>query len=172
MKTKLVIIAITSFVTALVIFVFLYFLLGLNNLPRTALSLDSPDGLYKAYVTDEPAFDPPNQCLWISKIGSNGFRLVDDLPEDIEKCKNIYWAPDSKTVVFATNWHLLITHIESFNTQKISINPDWWKTNDNGTFTSSNRWAQVEELTFIGNDSISFKTDLMENPERLSLKQQ
>jgi len=84
-------------------------------------------------------------------------------------CDSIYWSPDGKTAVFSTNWHIYITRIDGFNTLKVSINPDWWKRSEKGTFFSSNRHVIIEELTFIGSDTIRYKTDLMDAPELICI---
>jgi hypothetical protein len=114
---------------------------------------------------ENPAIDPPNQSLFIAKNKSNEFRLVANLPEDIEMCDSIYWSPNSKAVSFTTNWHIFITRIEGFNTQKVSINPDWWIRMEKGTFRSSNRPVKIKEFSFINTNTISYKTNLIENHE-------
>jgi hypothetical protein len=164
MKSKLLVIIITAIATGIVILTIGYFILGLNTKPKTILSLDSPDRAYTAYVVENPALDPPCQSLYIGKNGSNEFRLVANLPEDIEICDSIYWSPDGITAIFTTNWHIYITHIEGFNTKKISINPDWWKRMEKGTYRSSDRHVQIERLTFVNSDTIRYKTNLMDAP--------
>lgn len=123
MKSKLLTIFISVFSTVVVTVTAIYLILGMNTKPQKVLSMSSPNGSYEAYVIENPSFDPPNQSLFISKIGGNEFRFVSELPEDIEMISNIYWSPCSRFVAFATNWHLLVTNIESFYTMKYSVNP-------------------------------------------------
>ena len=169
MKSKILTISLTAILTAVIILTIEFFLFGLNSKSDYAASLDSPDGLYKAYVSNDPAFDPPNQSLFISKNGKNEFRLVDDLPEDIEYIQKIYWSSDSKIVVFATNWHLILTNVDNFNSKKISLNPDWWKKLKKGTFISSKRIVRMKELDIINSDSLRYMTSEMTHPEKICL---
>lgn len=160
MKSKLLVIITTMVVTIIILFIIGFFLFGLNGKPQVVLSQDSPDGAYNAYVIESPSMDPPNQSLFIARNGSNKFRLVDDLPEDIESVQKIIWSPDSRNVVFATNWYLIITNTETFNTRKISLNPDWWTRNRNRTFSSSDRSISVRDLYFINGDSLKYLNSL------------
>ena len=170
MKAKFFIIGITALITAVVIFILEYFLFGLHSKSDHAMSLDSPNGVYKAYVNDDPSLDPPNQSLFISKNGNNDFRLIEELPEDIEAIQKIYWSPDSKTVVFATNWHLILTNVDNLNVKKISLNPDWWLWREKkGTFTSSSRYVEIKEVEFINVDSLKYITNEMTHPEKICL---
>ena len=171
MKTKILIIGVSVVSTVVIVFLVLYFALGLNSKPMEVISVDSPNDLFNAYVVENPAFDSPNQSLFIAKKGQNEFRLVEQLPEDIEAVTNIYWSDDSKIVVFATNWHLIITYVDSFNSKKISINPDWWKKldNKNGKFLSSKKEVRVTELNIHNSDSICFKTSENNYPETIIL---
>jgi hypothetical protein len=163
LKSKLITISVTLLLTVAAIIIIEFFLFGLNRKPATSLSVNSPDGVYKAYVKENPSLDPPNQSLFISRNGSDKFRLVDELPEDIEFAQQIYWSPDSRIVVFQTNWYLIMTDVYKFNTKKISLNPDWWEWNKNGkAFFSSRRTVNMEEFQFINSDSLSFKTDFMD----------
>jgi hypothetical protein len=170
MKTRFLIISTTVIITTVAIFVVEFFLFGYNTKSDKLMSLDSPDGVYNAYVIENPALDPPNQSIFISKNGLNEFRLVEDLPEDIDAIKNILWSPDGKTVVFATNWYLIITEITNFNTKKISLNPDWWKWHDKkGTFSSSSRDIVIKEIEFCDSDSLIYMTNEMTNPEKICI---
>lgn len=170
MKKRILTISVTAIMTTVVILTIEYFLFGLNNKPNQSVSFDSPDGIYKAYVVENPSLDPPNQSLFISKNGYDDFRLVEDLPEDIENIQQIYWSPDSKTVVFLTNWHLIITDVDKFNSKKISINPDWWRWHKNkGTFSSSNKTIEIKEMQFINSDTLKYRTSEMAQAERICI---
>ena len=163
LKSNLSIVVISCVLTALVIFIVEYLIFGYHQKPEIILSVNSADGIYTAYVEETPSIDPPNQSLFIAKNGTNEFRLVDDLPEDIDMIKEISWSPDSRTVVFTTAWYLIITNVENFNTRKISLNDDWWKWHKEigGTFLSSNQTVEIERVTFINSDSLEVKTSNM-----------
>ena len=168
MKNKILTITISVVLTTIVILTVGYFIFGLHKKPLQILSIDSPDKIYNAYVVENPSLDPPNQSLFISKKGLKEFRLVENLPEDIEHIKQIIWSPDSKTVIFLTNWHLIVTNVEKFNTKKISLNNDWWRWHNNKkTFISSNRIIEIKKINFINSDSLMYQTSEMLYPEKI-----
>jgi hypothetical protein len=170
MKNRNLTIVVSAVLTAIILLAAVYLLFGMNKKPARTMSLDSPDGIYTAYVVENPSLDPPNQSLFLSKTGSDEFRLVEDLPEDIELVKQIFWSPDSRKVVFSTNWYLIITDVGSFSSRKISLNPDWWRWNKNRkTFSSSARAVEMKELHFIGSDTLLYRTDQMEQTEKVCL---
>jgi hypothetical protein len=163
LRSILIIALISCVLTAFTIITVEYLFLGYHKKPEIKLSVNSPDGNYSAYVEEAPSVDPPNQSLYIAKNGAKEFRLVDDLPEDIDMIKDIGWSPDSRTVVFATSWYLIITNVDNFNIMKVSLNDDWWKWHKEagGTFISSNETVEIEKLRFINSDSIEVKTSHM-----------
>ncbi|MRS02380.1 hypothetical protein EG832_04010, partial [bacterium] len=162
MKSMILTAMITAMTTIVLIALAVYFIFGFNSTPDTVLSLNSPQGLYEAYVVENPSIDPPNQSLLISKTGTGEFRLVSRLPEDIESAQKIYWTDDGNKAVFITNWHLIITDVHNFSTWKISLNPDWWKWNQEGkTFSSSRTSVVLEEFELFGSDSLTYRTNLM-----------
>lgn len=171
LKSIILTICITFILTILLVFTVEYFIFGMNKKPHIVFSADSPDGVYKAYAEESPSIDPPNQSLFISKNGTKEFRLVCDLPEDIDMIKQIDWSVDSKTVVFTTGWYLIITNVERFNIRKISLNTDWWKWHKeyNGTFSSSNKIIDIEKIKFINTDTLEFKTKVMPYSEKICL---
>ena len=83
MKGRILTAMITALIIVIIIALAVYFLFGFNTRPDTVLSVNSPQGLYEAYVVENPSLDPPNQALFISKTGTGEFRLVARLPEDI-----------------------------------------------------------------------------------------
>lgn len=171
MRNRLIAIVIASLSTIIVLLVMVFYITGMHSKPVRVLSVVSPNGLYEAYVIENPSFDPPNQSLFISKIGGNEFRLVSELPEDIEMISNIYWSPCSRFVAFATNWHLLVTNIESFYTMKYSVNPSWWVMHQGkGTFTSGSARVEYLHVHFLQSDSLEYQTSLMDEPARVCLK--
>ncbi len=170
MKGNILTAMITALVTVILIAVAVWFTFGFNSKPGKVMSVNSPQGSYEAYVVENPSIDPPNQGLFISKTGTNEFRLVANLPEDIESAQKLYWTEDGNKAIFVTNWHLFVTDVQNFNTKKISLNPDWWKWQQGGkTFSSSGTSVVVEELEFIGSDSLRYRTNLMTQPETVSL---
>lgn len=166
-KRILLIVSITSVLTTAIILTLEFFIMGFNKKSQIVLSVDSPDRIYKAYVEEGPSIDPPNQSLFLEKNGTNEFKLVDDLPEDIDRVQEIIWSPDSRIVVFATDWYLIITNVEKFNTRKVSLNADWWKWQNEkgGAFSSSNQTIEIEKVIFIDSESLEFKTNIMSRPE-------
>ena len=69
------------------------------GLPREALSVQSPDGAFRAVVRNHPSLDPPRQSLWLyDRQGSP--RLVRTLAEDQDWCRTVAWAGDSRRVAF------------------------------------------------------------------------
>jgi hypothetical protein len=170
MKNRLMTVIVTMVITIGLIALAVYFFFGFNNKPGDALSVNSPDGLFRANVVDNPSLDPPEQSVFISRTESNEFRLVDDLPGDIDWVKQISWSPDSRIAVFQTNWYLIITDVYKFNIKKISLNPDWWKWNKNGrTFFSSERTVRMDEFQFINSDTLSYRTDDMDRALRICI---
>lgn len=170
MKGKLLTAIIAAVITVILMSLAGYFILGFNSKPETVLSVASPQGLFEAYVIENPSIDPPNQSLFISKTGTPEFRLVATLPEDIESAQKIWWTEDGKTAIFVTSWHLIITDVQNFNTRKISLNPDWWKKHeDRKTFSSSDKTVIMEEIYLYGSDSLSYRTNLMVQPETVFL---
>jgi len=171
LKNIILTVGITFILTILLVFTIEFFLFGLNKNPHVVLSVDSPDGVYKAYAEESPSIDPPNQSLFIAKVGTNDFKLVDGLSEDIDMIQEIFLSPNSKKVVFLTGWYLIITNVEKFNTYKISLNPDWWKWHKEpgGTFSSSSKNITIEKALFIHPDTLEFKTNIMSNPEKICM---
>jgi len=170
MKGRILTAMITALITVIIIALAVYFLFGFNTRPDTVLSVDSPQGLYEAYVVENPSLDPPNQALFISKTGTGEFRLVARLPEDIEATRKICWTDDGNKAIFITNWHLIITDVRNFNTSKISLNPDWWKWNQGEkTFSSSGTPVVLEELDLYGSDSLTYRTNMMTQPATVIL---
>jgi hypothetical protein len=172
MKLKNILIAVVACIlTTIVIFTVELFIFGYNKKPQIILSVDSPNRVYNAYVEESHSIDPPNQSLFIAKNGTNEFKLVENLPEDIDKINQIKWSNDSKTVVFTTNWYIIITNAESFNTRKVSLNTDWWKwiKKYGGTFSSSGQTITIEKLDFINSDSLEFKTSIMSQSDTISI---
>lgn len=170
MKGMILTAMITALATVILIAVAVYFIFGFNNRPETVMSVNSPQGLYEAYVVENPSVDPPNQALFISKTGTGEFRLVARLPEDIESVQKIYWTPDGNRSVFITDWHLIITDVRTFNTRKISLNPDWWKWQpERKTFSSSGTTVVLEEFEIFGSDSLTYRTSLMSQPATVVL---
>ncbi len=170
MKGKILTAMITALVTIILIAVAVWFVFGFNSKPGKVMSVISPQGSYEAYVVENPSLDPPNQSLFIAKTGTGEFRLVASLPEDIESAQKIYWTDDGNNVIFVTSWHLFITDVQKFNTKKISLNPDWWKQHEGTkTFSSSGKSVVVEEFGLIGSDSLRYRTNLMTQPQSVSL---
>ncbi len=165
MKSRIITAMIAALITVILIAVAVWVLFGFNSKPEKVLSMNSPQGLYEAYVIENPSLDPPNQALFISKSGTGEFRLVARLPEDIEAARKICWTDDGNKAIFITNWHLIITDVRNFNTSKISLNPDWWKWNQGEkTFSSSGTPVVLEELDLYGSDSLTYRTSLMSQP--------
>ena len=169
MKNRLPLIAVTVVITIVCLACAVILLYGMQLKPKTVLSEISPDGMFNAYVSESPSMDPPNQSLFVSRSSGNEFRLIEELPEDIEYVKQIVWSPDGKKVVFATNWNLVITNTESFNVMKISINHDWWSMHRNGTFSSSEKDIRILEIGFNGADTLTCLTDNMSMPLAINL---
>ena len=156
MKGRILTAMITALITVIFIALAVYFIFGFNTRPKTVQSVNSPQGLYEAYVVENPSVDPPNQALYIAKTGTGEFRLVARLPEDIEAARKICWTDDGNKAIFITNWNLIITDVRTFNTSKISLNPDWWKWNQGEkTFSSSGTAVVLEELDLYGTDSLT-----------------
>jgi len=164
MKNRLPVIVITAAATFICMLAVIYVLYNMKLRSVTALSNDSPDGTFIACVIESPSMDPPNQSLFIERKGSQNFRLVEELPEDIEFVEKIFWSPDGKIAVFATNWNLVIAGTESLNVTKISLNNDWWTKNKNGTFSTSGENIKIQTLDFIGLDSLVYSTNNMPDP--------
>lgn len=170
MTGKILTAIITVVITVILISLAGYFIFGFNSKPETVLSVASPQGLYEAFVIENPSIDPPNQSLFISKRGTPEFRLVATLPEDIESAQKIYWTEDGTRAIFITGWHLIITDVQNFNTRKISLNPDWWtRHQDKKTFSSSDKFIVMEEFYLYGSDSLSYRTNIMVQPETIVL---
>ncbi|NLE33934.1 MAG: hypothetical protein GX622_02415 [Bacteroidales bacterium] len=170
MKSRILIAMIMALVTIILIAVAVWFVFGFNTKPGKVMSVNSPQGTYEAYVTENPSIDPPNQGLFISKTGTGDFRLVAHLPEDIESAQKLYWSKDGTRAIFVTNWHLFITDVQNLNTRKISLNPDWWKWQEGKkTFTSSGTSVVMEELILTGSDSLTYRTNLMTQPVTVTL---
>jgi hypothetical protein len=170
MKGKILISVITVVITILIMLLAVFFIFGLGSKPATVMSLTSPDGMYEAYVVENPSPDPPNQSLFISKTGTDSFRLVTSLPEDIESTQKISWTEDSKTAIFVTDWYLIITDVRKFNTRVISLNPDWWQWHRNRrTFSSSGQSVRMEQFDLLGSDSLRYRTNIMTQPELIRL---
>lgn len=170
MKSRFHVIVITAAITIALMLMAAYFIYGLHKKPALVISSESPDGSYRAYVTDNPALDPPNQALFISRNGTEEFRLVSELPEDIEYIQQIIWSPDGRNAVFQTNWHLFITDVKWFNTTRISLNRQWWRWHGNRkTFSSSDRAMVIRELFFSSPDTLVFRTDEMERSSKVCL---
>jgi hypothetical protein len=66
--------------------------------PRTAIDAPSPDRSIVAIVKNRPAFDPPNQSLWLKTAGREIF--LKQLAEDADWCSEITWSGDGKHVAF------------------------------------------------------------------------
>jgi len=165
MKGRILTVMITALITVILIALAVYFIFGFNSRPETVLTVNSPQGSYEAYVVDNPSVDPPNQALYISRAGTGEFRRVAKLPEDIESVQKIYWTGDGSKAIFVTDWQLFITEVQTFNTRKISLNPDWWKWDtDRKTFSSSGTSAVLDELELFGSDSLTYRTSLMTQP--------
>lgn len=170
MKSRIITAMIAALITVILIAVAVWVLFGFSSKPEKVLSMNSPQGLYEAYVIENPSLDPPNQALFISKSGTGEFRLVARLPEDIEAARKICWTDDGNKAIFITNWHLIITDVRTFNTSKISLNPDWWKWNQGEkTFSSSGTPVVLEELDLYGSDSLTYRTSLMSQPATVIL---
>lgn len=124
----------------------------------------SPNGSYKAYAESKKVFDGPDESLFIAKTENNQFRLVSDLPADIESIQKITWAPNSSKVVFATNWYLYVVDTDNFNIDIVNLNNDWWEWSADkpGTFTSTKSNITIQELKFLNDSIIQFKTDQTE----------
>ncbi len=170
MKGKILTMMVTALITVILIAVTVYFLFGFNSRPKKVMTVNSPQGSYEAYVIENPSIDPPNQGLYISKTGTGEFRLVSNLPEDIESAQKIYWTEDGTRAIFVTDWHLFITDVQNFSTRKISLNPDWWTWQQGKkTFSSSGTSVVMEQMEFIGSDSLRYRTNLMTQPAVVSL---
>ncbi|NOZ47016.1 MAG: hypothetical protein GXO79_09570 [Chlorobi bacterium] len=170
MKIRILNLSIAIIATAVVILGIEFFLFGLNSKPKVVLSVNSPNTIFEAYVTENPSLDPPNQSMFIAERGTNKFKLVENLPEDIESVQKTIWSPDSKIVVFVTNWNLIITNVEHFNTMKICLNNDWWKRHDNKkTFSSSGKKINLKKLEFINSDTLVYMTNEMLQPVKIGL---
>jgi len=171
MEGRIMAVGISVIVTVILILLSFYFIFGLNSKPDIVTSVASPDGVMEAYVVENPSIDPPNQSLFISRKGTDEFRLVACLPEDIEAAQEIIWTPDGSTVIFVTNWHMFITDANKFHTKKISLNPDLWKWQGNRkTFSSSGLDVRMEQFDIISSDSLRYRTNLMTLPVVISLK--
>lgn len=73
------------------------------GLPRVALSVESPDGRFVAFVRNHPELDPPNQSIWLERVGG-GAELIERLGPDQDWCDEVVWSEDSTRVAF------VITH--------------------------------------------------------------
>ena len=170
MKSRILTAMITALVTIILIAVAVYFIFGFNSKPGKVMSVNSPQGSFEAYVIESPSADPPKQSLFIAKAGTGEFRLVANLPEDIESAQKIYWTEEGDKAIFVTNWHLFVTDVQTFNTMKISLNPDWWKMHEGKkTFSSSGTSVFMEELILAGSDSLTYRTNLMMQAVTVSL---
>jgi hypothetical protein len=69
------------------------------GIPRTPLAQESPDGHFVAFVRNHLSIDPPNQSIWVGKVGGPMTR-VEKLFEDMDWCSTIAWSADSSTVAF------------------------------------------------------------------------
>jgi len=68
------------------------------GLPRTSLSIPSPNGSSTALVRNHPGIDPPNQSLWLKN--ASGEKRLRDLTPDVDWCSEIAWSADSREVAF------------------------------------------------------------------------
>jgi hypothetical protein len=69
------------------------------GLPRTPVSVASPDGTMTAYVRNHPNIDPPSQSLWLRRADGGDVKLV-ALSGDHDWCNLIVWSADSSRVGF------------------------------------------------------------------------
>ena len=170
MKGRILTAMITAMITVILIGLAVWLLFGFSSKPEKIMSVNSPQGLYEAYVVENPSLDPPNQGLLILKSGTGEFRLLERLPEDIESVQKIYWTSDGTRAIFVTDWHIIITDVRTFNTRKISLNPDWWNWNEGEkTFSSTGTPVILEEFEIFGSDSLAYRTSLMTQPATVIL---
>lgn len=67
-------------------------------IPRTVLSVPSPDGRLVAFVHQRPSIDPPDHSLWL-RMNRRDVHVA-TLGADSEACAQILWAPASDRVIF------------------------------------------------------------------------
>lgn len=158
MKNRFFSILITITATLAVLLILVLWMVGFRLRPQTIMSVPSPDGLLTAYVTESPSFDPPNQSLFISVNGTDRFRLISGLPEDVEFIEKIAWSPDCSSVAFATNRNLLVVHVNDFLTTIYSRDGKWWTRHHDGTFSTSGNDAGVSQLLFTSPDTLVYST--------------
>ena len=68
--------------------------------PRVAVSRQSPDGRYRAFVRNHPSIDPPEQSLWLGAVDGSGAGQIRKLSGDQDWCNVVEWAGDSRSVAF------------------------------------------------------------------------
>lgn len=78
------------------------------GLPRTPVSVVSPDGRFVAFVRNHPNPDPPSQTIWLGPVGGTA-KKVETLGPDSDWCNTIVWSADSSTVSYLVQDERLIT---------------------------------------------------------------
>lgn len=78
------------------------------GLPRTPVSVVSPDGRWVAFVRNHPNPDPPSQTIWLGPVGGTA-KNVETLGPDSDWCNRIVWSADSSTVSYLVQDERLIT---------------------------------------------------------------
>ena len=78
------------------------------GVPRTPVSVTSPDGQFVAFVRNHPNLDPPSQSIWLGAIGRSATKLK-TLGPDSDWCNTIVWSSDSSTVSYLVQDARLVT---------------------------------------------------------------
>jgi hypothetical protein len=76
--------------------------LARDLLPRTHTTSRSPDGRYVGFVHQGLNSDPPDDHLYLAKVGHPA-RYLRTLAPDADWSRAIVWSPDSRTVGFVIN---------------------------------------------------------------------
>jgi hypothetical protein len=102
------------------------------GLPRTAVSVVSPDGQYIAKVRNHPCIDPPCQSLWVGRMGG-AERQLRRLGEDSDWCLTVVWSADNRTAAFLIQDARLVT-VDAPSGLVLS---EMWLTEHNGAYPPS-----------------------------------
>ncbi len=111
------------------------FLSQLSQGQQVVVSVFSPDMAYEAYVVEAPSIDPPNQRLFIQTRDEIHFVMVAQLGEDVDSIRQVYWAPDSRMVVFVSRNYLYAVHVPGYEMVSIPLANEFGRYQP-GRFTS------------------------------------
>lgn len=128
--------------------------------PKIVLSVPSPDGNYEAYVEEAPSIDPPNQSLFVERSNRLYFMHIADLAEDIDSIKQILWSPDSRIVVFHSQYYLTAARVSDWQTVRIYLGKEWRRSqprHHHTTFTSGGVSKEVKTIEFPQASSFAYQ---------------